>query len=44
MFFPVIVMAKFSIGKTFTMVVRIFTKLAFFNCACSISKGLISTF
>ena len=32
MAFPITVMANFSIGGTFTKVVIIFTKLAFFNC------------
>ena len=44
MVFPITVMANFSIGGTFTTVVRIFAKLAFFNYLCSLSGALTSRF
>ena len=31
MVFPITVMTNFSIGRTFTTVMRIFAKLSFFN-------------
>ena len=42
MVFPITVMANLSIGGTFTTLVRIFTKLAFFNYVFSLSGGLAS--
>ena len=42
MVFPIAVMTSFSIGRTFTTVVRIFPKLAFFNYLCSLSGGSTS--
>ena len=37
-------MTNFSIGRTFTTVVRIFAELAFFYYLCSLSGGLTSRF
>ena len=44
MFFPITVMAYFSIGGLFTTVIRISAKLEFFNYLCSLSRGLTSRF
>ena len=44
MVFPITVMANVSMDETFTTVVRIFTKLAFFSYVCSLSGGLTSKF
>ena len=44
MVFLITVIANFSIGGTFTAVVTIFAKLAFFNYLCSLSGALTSRF
>ena len=44
MVFPITVMENFSIDGTFTTVVRIFGKLAFFDCLCSLSGDFTSRF